>query len=236
MPEPLKFKEVQSLFDSLGVKDFAAALPEGRMHWTDGDGRVVAHARCRAILSWAATNHSIMWAEAIESFQKAGVPCLPGPEGESPYLAEVDEDLAQELATQSAQLVNAQFLYAAPTGGGGKLFLAVTEFTPGSVDEDPDAPRRRIEAARAWAQRRLSDLHRLMGEGRVDEVGSLLGALSGQARQQADFVVRGSELAPRLSGLSTQALLWAQALPEHKERVTYELQVAARAWAPALVS
>ena len=234
MPAPLPFKEVQALFESLGVKDFGAALPEGRIHWTDASGAVVAHARCRAILSWAATNHSIMWAEAITGFQQAGVPCLPAPEGEDPYVEDIDEDLAQELAGQSAQLVNAQFLYAAPTGGGGKLFLAVTEFTPGAIAEDPGQEARRVEAARAWAAQRLARLAELLESGEVDEVATLLGALSGQARQQADFVVRGTDLAPRLSGLATQAMLWAQALPQHRERVAYELQVAARGWGPTL--
>jgi hypothetical protein len=233
MPSPLAFKELQALFDSLGVKDFGAALPEGRIHWTDAGGKVVAHARCRAILSWASTNHSIMWAEAIASFQQAGVPCLPAPEGEDPYVQDIDEDLAQELAGQSAQLVNAQFLYAAPTGGGGKLFLAVTDFTPGAMDEDPGQEARRIEAARGWAAERLVRLAALLEQGEVDEVATLLGSLSGQARQQADFVVRGTDLAPRLSGLATQAMLWAQALPEHKDRVAYELKVAARGWQPA---
>lgn len=230
MPEPLTFPQVQELFESLGVKDFGAALPEGRIHWTSADGAVVAHARCRAILSWASTNHSIMWAEGIQGFTDAGVPCLPAPEGEDPYVEDIDEDLAEELAGQSAQLVNAQFLYTAPTGGGGKLFLAVTEFTPGAPEPDPEEEGRRIEAARGWAAERLVRLGELLAQGEVDQVTTLLGSLSGQARQQADYVVRGTDLAPRLSGLATQAQLWANALPEHTDRVAYELGVAARGW------
>ncbi len=234
MPEPLKFKEVQALFDSLGIKDFAADLPEGRLHWTDAQGRRVASARCRAILSWAAANHSLMWAEGIESFRKAGVPCLPGPEGEPAYVEDIDQDQAQELAAQTAQLVGAQFLYAAPTGGGGLLYLAVSDFQPTGAAEDPDAAARRQEAARQWARERLLALRQRLLDGQVEEAASLLVAFAGQARQQADFVVRGSELAPRLSGLATQATLWAQVLPDQKERVAYELEVASRGWAAAL--
>lgn len=230
MPEPLRFAEVKDLFDTLGVQDFSAALPEGRIHWINGDGAVVAHARCRAILSWAATNNSILWAEAIASYQEAGVPCLPAPEGEEPFVEDIDETVAQELAGQSAQLVNAQFLYAAATGGGGKLFLAITDFTPGTPAEDPGAEGRRVAAARTWTHARLQRLGALLKEGRADEVAGLLLALAGQSRQQADYVVRGTDLAPRLSGLAAQAQLWSAALPDQAQRVAYELEIAARGW------
>ncbi|NOY25612.1 MAG: hypothetical protein GXP62_07040 [Oligoflexia bacterium] len=232
MSETLSFPQVQSLFDSLGVKDFGADLPEGRLHWTDAAGKVVATARCRAILSWAGGNHSALWADAIDSFKDAGVPCLESPDGENPYVEDIDELEAQEMAGQAAQLVSAQFLYAAPTGGGGKLFLAVTEFTPGGRDPDPADDARRVQAARVWTAGRLKRLGELLAQGEVDQVASLLGALSGQARQQADFVVRGTDLAPRLSGLATQAQLWASALPDQADRVAYELGIAAHAWEP----
>ncbi|RME25858.1 MAG: hypothetical protein D6798_07920 [Deltaproteobacteria bacterium] len=238
MAEPLTFEQVASLFESLGIASFGAALPEGRIHWTNRAGEIVAHARCQAILSYAAANQSLMWAAGIESFQQAGVPCLPPPDESRPYEEDIGEDDAMELATQAAQLVNAQFLYAAPTGGGSKLFLAVRDFTPGSPDADPLEEERRIEATRAWAFGKLSRLaerlQQAVGDDQaVAEVATLLRSLSGQADQQARFVVPGSDLAPRLAGLATQARMWADRLPADLEQVAYALRVAANGFAAA---
>ena len=90
----LSFDEVQELFNTLGVQSFGAALPEGRIHWTNADGETVAHGRCQAVLSWAAANDSIMWADHIPHFGKAGVPCLPAPDPDQPYEEGIDIEQA----------------------------------------------------------------------------------------------------------------------------------------------
>jgi len=232
MPEPLTFDQVAELFDTLGVKSFGAALPEGRIQWTNEAGDVVAYARCQAILSYAATNASIMWAEKIPSFTRSGVPCLPAPDDEG-YQEGLDENDAQELASQAAQLVSAQFLYAAPTGGGGKLFLAIRDFTAGAPDADPEAKTRRLAATTEWVQERLTQLSTLLAGDRAEEAPGLLKAFADQAKQQATFVVPGSELASRLTGLSVQATTWSTALSldaAHRDRVTYEIAIAMNAF------
>ena len=228
MPEPLTFDQVAELFESLGVKSFGAALPEGRIHWTDDDGKIVAHARCQAILSFASTNASVMWAEKIPSFAEAGVPCLPAPDDQG-YQEGLDEAEAQELAGQAAQLTNAQFLYAAPTGGGGKLFLAIRDFTAGTPDADPADELRRLAATTAWVQERLRQLSSLLPTDRAEEAPGLLKSFADQCKQQATFVVPGSELASRLTGLSVQATTWSTALSldaNHRDRVAYEIAIA----------
>ena len=51
----------------------------------------------------------------------------------------------------------------------------------------------------------------------------------GQAKQQADFVVPGTPLAGRLTGLSVQATTWSTALQmdaNHRDRVAYEMAIA----------
>lgn len=224
----LTFDEVQKLFTTLGVRNFGAALPEGRIHWTDAEGRVVAHARCQAVLSYAATNRSIAWAEALPHFQKAGVPCLPAPDEGPTYQDNIDIAEAQELATQAAQLTGAQFLYAAPTGGGGQLFLAIRDFRPGAPEADPEGDARRVSATRGWASARLQALSTLLGNGERAELPALLQALAGEARQQAGFVVMGTPLADQLHGLAAQAELWAAQVGEQAERVAYEMGIASR--------
>jgi hypothetical protein len=228
MPEPLTFDQVSDLFESLGVKSFGAALPDGQIHWTNTEGEVVAHARCQAILSFAATNASVMWAEKIPSFTDAGVPCLPAPDDDG-YEEGVDETEAQELASQAAQLANAQFLYAAPTGGGGKLFLAIRGFTAGTPEPQEGEEQRRLDATTSWVQERLQQLSKILSSDRADEAAGLLTAFADQAKQHATFVVPGSELAGRLTGLSIQATTWGTALSmdaNHRDRVAYEIAIA----------
>lgn len=136
MSDLLSFEEIERLFSSLGVRDFGAALPEGRIQWMNAEGAVVANGKCVAVLSWAAPNQSIAWAEALPHFKEAGVPVVARPEGLSEYQVGVPEKLAEQLANRAARDAAAIFLYTAPTGGGSKLFLAVTEFVPvaGQVD------------------------------------------------------------------------------------------------------
>ncbi len=229
MPEPLTFDQVAEMFTSLGVKSFGAALPEGRIQWTNSDGEVVAYARCQAILSFAPANASLMWAEKIPSFVDAGVPCLPAPD-DTGYQEGVDLTEAQEMAGQAAQLANAQFLYAAPTGGGGQLFLAIRDFSPGAPDADPEADARRIDASRRWAQERLHQISAVLSSERAEEAGSMLKTFAAQAKQHADFVVVGTPLASRLTGVSVQATTWSTALSmdaRNRDRVAYEMAIAA---------
>ncbi|MFT4980150.1 MAG: hypothetical protein ACI8S6_006062 [Myxococcota bacterium] len=127
MPIPLNYTEIEALFTSLGIASFDAALPEGKIRWLDGDGKIVAAGRCQAILSWTGANDSLMWASAIPAFIETSVPCLPPPDAET-YQDGVGEIEAEALARQSAQLTGAQFLYAAATGPESKLFLAIRDF------------------------------------------------------------------------------------------------------------
>lgn len=129
MPIPLNYTEIESLFTSLDIQRFDAALPEGRISWLDARDRVVATGACQAILSWSGKNNSLMWAAAIPDFAKAGVPCLEPPD-EVTYEENVSEEDAEAQARQAAQLVSAQFLYAAATGPESKLFLAIRGFQP----------------------------------------------------------------------------------------------------------
>jgi len=131
MPIPLTYTQIEQLFESLQIKTFNALLPEGQIEWLNAFGAVVATGACQAILSWSAGNNSLMWAEAIPEFKRSGVPCLPAPDANT-YQEGVTEAEAEILATQAAQLTNAQFLYDAKTSEHSKLFLAIRDFR--SVD------------------------------------------------------------------------------------------------------
>lgn len=226
--QPLSFDEVQQLFQALGVKTFGADLAEGRAFWSDEQGRVVASGRCQAILSYAPGNQSIAWAAAIPAFQQAGVPCIEPLDDEQPFRADVERAEAEDLARQACQLTNAQFLYES-SSGPSTLFLAIRDFQPGAADAADEAHR--VAAARAWAGARLAELAALLAGGEHAKAATLLRSFARGARNQAEMVVPGTDLAPRLAGLATQALMWSELLPAQAEQVTYGLGVAARGFA-----
>ena len=229
--EPLSFEEVEELFRTLGIRTFGAALPEGRIHWMDESGTVVAHGSCLAILSFAAANGSVMWAGEIPAFRQANVPVIPRPESFAGYQENVNEKHAEAMATAVCRSEGALFLYRAPSGGGGALFLAVTEFHPGGLEADPDDAARRSESARAWAFTSLTGIGALLEQGgSAEEAGLLLGRLRDQAHQQAEFVLKGLPAATEIDRLGDQAAAWAAAVPDHRDRVAYELNIAARRW------
>lgn len=226
--QPLSFEEVQQLFDTLGVKNFGADLAEGRAFWTDEGGRIVASGRCQAILSFAPANQSVAWASAIPAFQDAGVPCIEPLDDAQPFLEDVDQAEAEDLARQACQLTSAQFLYES-TSGPSTLYLAIRDFQAGEADgADLD---HRVSAATAWAGERLAVLADLLQAGETTKAASLLRAFAKGARNQAEMVVPGTDLAPRLAGLATQAMMWSDLLPAQADQVAYGLQVAARGFA-----
>lgn len=229
MSELMPFEEVQRLFTTLGVRNFGAALPEGRIQWMDESGAVVAHAECAALLSWAAGNRSICWAEALPHFKQAGVPTVPRPEGLPEFQEAMTESLAESLAARAAQDFQAEFLYAAPTGGGGKLYLAVRGFTPGSSTDEVD-PARKVAATRAWIEARLRQLGAGTGRGDADAA-DLLRAFAEECRRQSSQVVTGTPLAAQLVELSADLDRWAAGLPDARDGVSGALAAASRAFA-----
>lgn len=227
MSELLTFEDVQRLFSTLGVQNFGAALPEGRIQWMDASGQVVAQGRCAAVLSWAAANQSICWADSMPHFQSAGVPVLLRPEGLPPYQEGMDLNFAQNLAARAAQGTGAQFLYQAKTGGGGQLFLAISEFTPGSGDGAAEDVGQRMAHMSAWLVMRLGSLADHIEKG-ANNGPDRLKAFAGEARNQADYALRGTALADQLRALASDAERWAEALPDGVVAVVGALRAAAK--------
>lgn len=188
---PLPFVAIRAMFDSLGVATFGAALPEGRIQWMNGDGDVVASARCKVVLSWAAGNDSYLWATRLPGFAEAGVPVVELPDGEEESKVGVTKEEAESIATAACMNTGVQFMYEAPTGGGC-LFLAVEGFLPGAPDEDPSAAAARLDKARGWAARTLASIAAALeeGEGNRESVGAM-GAFAKDLRNQADLALTG---------------------------------------------
>lgn len=227
MSELISFEEIQKLFHTLGIRTFDAALPEGRITWLDEHRAPVAHGRCAAVLSWAASNQSLCWAEALPHFKSAGVPTVARPEGMPEYQEGVPGRFAENLAARAAQDTAAEFLYEAKTGGGGVLYLAISGFTPGAPEGDLGAPATRVAATRAWASIKLRQVGNHVASGASDSP-ALLRTFAAEAIQQAQYTVQGTPLAEELLQLAAQAEGWAAALPEDSAAVAEGLGLASR--------
>lgn len=118
-----KLEEVAAKFDSLGIKSFGADLPAGKIHWVNAQGEIVARGDCKAVISFAGTNNSYIWLSTMAQYES--VPTLPIPEGSAPYVEPATETEARAAATLAAIGDKADYLYAAPVGGGGYVYLAV---------------------------------------------------------------------------------------------------------------
>ena len=129
-PREQRFSEIQAAFKELGIKTFYAELPEGRISWVDDGDVTVARARCKAILSYVATNQSLKWAWGLEHFVTAGVPMVARDETMPVYMENVPLRNAEHLAMRAADEDGAEFYYAAPTGEGSFLYLAIHGFEP----------------------------------------------------------------------------------------------------------
>ena len=226
----LSFEEVQGLFETLGIKTFGAALPEGQIHWLDAAGAVVAHGRCEAILSYASNNDSVMWAARIPQLIEAGVPTV-APEAEVPdYMEDMEEHHAQALAADAARRAGAQFLYAAPTGNGA-LYLAIFEFTPGGLADNPMLVAHRESDARRLVFQGLSRAAKaLEAEGAEAEAAELLGGLARTLRQQATFVLKGLAMGEQVEAMAGTAEGWQKVLPGGRETVLAEIKAIAGEW------
>ena len=110
----------------------------------------MAHAECKVVLSFAATNNSIAWGEAIPGFKDAGVPHIPTPEGKKSMAMDYHEAQARHLARKTASEHDAQFLYVAPTGGGGFLYLAIYNFELGEIELGEEDEEKRLESVKGF--------------------------------------------------------------------------------------
>lgn len=230
MSEITPFEEVQRLFASLGVKDFDAALPEGRIRWLDEHGAEVAHARCSAVLSWAGGNRSLCWAEALPHFVQAGVPTVARPDGLPEYQEGLTKELAEGLAGRAARDSGAEFLYEAKTGGGGALYLAVIGFTPGAQDGGGATLDQRVRATNLWMSLKLRRLGEHVAADKADSVERLT-AFAAELRKQAGTTVAGTPLAQTLTDLAADIDTWGSGLPAARDAVAGALTAAASGFA-----
>jgi hypothetical protein len=189
------FDSIAHQMDALGVQSFGADLQGGRIHWMDGSNAVVAHGRCKAILSFAATNNSYLWLSAHSQYQ--GVPKVMKPEGAEGYREGVTEAEARAVAVEAAIADGAAYMYAAPMGGGGFVYLAVHDLAFGPLTLSPEEQLHKTRAAMQYVVHKVDALLSIAARPDFDTV---LYAFLRDMEAQYRYVLKGLPAAAVVQG------------------------------------
>jgi hypothetical protein len=223
-------KDFEIVLQEIGAVGFGASLAKGKIHWTNTDGKVVAHAETKAILSWAATNNSAMWAFAIGQFQDAKVPVLKPANLISDYIGNINDEQAEEIAGKAAIEGAAQYLYRAANGANG-LYLGIFNFKAESIELGPEEILRKRNSSINYIVQMIDNLAGILdNKKRTDEAISLLKHFSDALNQQIATVLIDEDLKEEASKLQRSISAWVNMLPEKRTDVLAFMKQAASKW------
>lgn len=226
----MSIKEFGDLLERHGAIGFGANLAGGKIYWTDKEGKVVAHAQSKAILSWAATNNSAMWAFAIGQFQDAGVPVIKPSDAKADYIGNISDEQAEEFAAKAAIEAEAEFLYRASNGANG-LYLAVYNFKAESIELSAEDLKRKRNSSINYIIQMIGNLAEILSnKKRSDEAISLMKHFSDALNQQIAIVLRDDDLKEEASRLQRSIAAWVGMLPEKRADVLAFMKQAASKW------
>ena len=201
-------QNIANVLDALGVVNFGADLVGGKIHWTNKEGEIVAFANVKAIMSWAATNNSAMWAHAVGQFQDAGVPCVVPKDAISEYISNINDEQAAEFAQKVAAEAGAQFLYRAANGANG-LYLAIFDFEEGTRELTTQDITRRRRSAIGYVVQMLGNLAEILNnKKREQEAVKLLEHFQTALKQQVEQVLKDEDVITEAKKLDGSMSVW----------------------------
>jgi hypothetical protein len=226
----MNLEKFTELLDSLAVKSYGINLAGGKIHWTDAAGTVVAHADVKAVISWAATNNSAMWAYAIGQFQDAEVPVVKPEILNSEQIGNILDVQAAEFAAKAAEAAGAEYLYRAANGANG-LYLAVYNFKAESYELSPDEILRKRKSSIGYIIQMIGSISEILNnKRRVEEASKLLQHFSDALNQQIEFVLKGDDLKEEAAKLQKSIAAWVGMLPDQRKDVLAFMKQAASKW------
>ena len=223
-------KEIGEILETLGAVSFGANLAGGKIYWTNAEDIVVAHAESKAILSWAATNNSAMWAYAIGQFQDAGVPVIKPTDTKSEYIGNINDEQAAELAGKVAEEGGAAYLYRAANGANG-LYLAVYNFKAESIELNADDYRRKRNSSINYIVQMIGNLAEILtNKKRTAEAISLMTHFSDSLNQQILVILKDEDLKEEAAKLQRSIAAWVNMLPDKRVDVLAFMKQGASKW------
>lgn len=228
----MQLANINSVLDRLQVVNYGLDLAGGKIHWTNRAGEVVAHAKVKAILSWAATNNSAMWAHAIGQFEDAGVPVLVPENTMADYIGNINDDQAKDYAAKVAETHDASYLYRAANGANG-LYLGIFDFKEESIELGPDDVVRKKRSAMNYSVQMLYNLSEILqNKKRWEEALKLMDHYHKALEDQVDHVARGDERLIELLRKQQKSIkVWQGMLPKKRKDVMAFINQAASKWA-----
>jgi hypothetical protein len=228
----MQLGDINTVLDNLGVVSYGLNLAGGKIHWTNKAGLVVAHAEVKAVLSWAATNNSAMWAHAIGQFEDAGVPVLIPENPKADYIGNINDEQAKDFAAKVAEAANASFLYRAANGANG-LYLAVFDFKEESIElTDEDWVRKKRSAMNYSVQMLYNLCEILKNKKRWEEALRLMDHYHKALEDQIEHVTRGDQTLIELMRKQQKSIkVWQGMLPKKRKDVIAFMNQAASKWA-----
>lgn len=222
-----QFSEILS---KLGTVGFGANLAGGKIHWTNSEGKVVAHAAIKAILSWAATNNSAMWAHAIGQFQDANIPVIKPADEKSEYIGNITDEQAAELAAAIGLTAGAEYIYRAANGANG-LYLAVFGFKAESIELSAEDITRKRRSSIGYIVQMLGNIGEIMSnKKRTEEAQNLLLHFCDALDQQMEYTLHDEDLIAEALKLQKSIRFWVSIISSQRADVLAFIKQAASKW------
>jgi hypothetical protein len=201
--DPDSFQKSRSELATASGMQFG--LPEGRIVWMDKAGKPLGQAAFRAILSWAASNDSILWSWHSEDFARSNVPVLPqSPLSQVGYVPDADDAHAKKLAVAAATAAGVQCVIRL-TAGNNALYVAVDSFEVGG----PGAfsPETFQDSAHAFVRKSLAAIAVRMGSNQVEPARVLARSSLAQIKGHGSWAeaVRSEELRRAVAAIELAA-------------------------------
>lgn len=193
------FEAVKAKFEELRVESFGADLPNGKIHWTNSSGERVAQGDCKVTISFAGTNNSYIWMSTMAQYKN--VPKIPIPAGMPKYVESTTEERARKIAEDAALKDGADFLYAAPVGGGGFVYIAVYKLVFTVEKDTPEIEASKKKAVWEFIVNKLDSLMPIV-EG--NDFAALFEAFIVELRNQAKYVLYGLSEAQAIGAFANQ--------------------------------
>ncbi len=193
------YAAIAAKFEELHVESFGADLPNGKIHWTNSAGERVAQGDCKVTISYAGTNNSYIWMSTMAQYKN--VPKIPLPAGMPKYVESTTEERARKIAENAAAADGADYLYAAPVGGGGFVYIAVYKLVFTVEKDTPEVEAAKKKAAWEFLAERITVLIDAI---EINDFPKLFDAFIVDARNQAKYVLFGLQEAHAVAAFATK--------------------------------
>jgi hypothetical protein len=222
--------EFNNLLNSIGAKSHGSNLSAGTIYWTDENHQVVAHATLKAIISWASTNNSAMWAYSIGQFQDNMVPVIKPSDIISDYIGNISDSETEVIAVKAAEEDKAEYLYRASNGSNG-LYLGIYNFKIESMELTAEDLYRKRKASVSYITQMISNISELVeNKKKVKEAEILLTHFQDSLDEKIKYAFKDEDIKEEAVKLQKSISAWITMLPDKRRDVLAFMKQAISKW------